>query len=421
MSTAVNTGNAAMERINADARRLRLEREAAERLSELRTRLTFSMDAEAPLYFPLAITSEHKVDWDIPTACTNGAEIRVNPEFWMSLSLDEADTVYMHELTHDALEHPRRFMHLRHPVLRQIAGDLCVNSLLMKKAGRKFPAGCILPGQGAFAKYLPDLSLEAYYEMLLRDCKDGGDDGEEGGTWNLGGPSDDPGKMGGVEGCASEEQAQELRQRIERALNLAAMSGRGDTPAWIEELIGRIKHVPLHWLRYVEQYLDPILFPDEHSWRRPNRRYLVQRLILPTCMDEKFPHIGVVRDTSGSISTERLQRFTEELIHLISGVPTVKVSLYDHDVKAELRQEWHPEDGEIVKPKPPVGRGGTSHIPLFELIGKQDDKPELLICCTDLETQFPPQAPAFPVLWVVPPGYKSNHSTPWGTILEMNE
>jgi predicted metal-dependent peptidase len=48
-----------------------------------------------------------------------------------------------------------------------------------------------------------------------------------------------------------------------------------------------------------------------------------------------------------------------------------------------------------------TGGGGTSHLPVFEWFKKNRMFPDLLVALTDLQSEFPPQRPPFPVLWCV--------------------
>jgi len=68
------------------------------------------------------------------------------------------------------------------------------------------------------------------------------------------------------------------------------------------------------------------------------------------------------------------------------------------DTKIQHVDEWTASDGEFTWH--PKGGGGTSHIEVMDFFDGLDEKIDLLICFTDLQTVFRPQEPDYPVLWI---------------------
>ena len=61
------------------------------------------------------------------------------------------------------------------------------------------------------------------------------------------------------------------------------------------------------------------------------------------------------------------------------------------------------------------GGGGTSFIPVFEYIEKNDLRPDALIYLTDLAGRFPEHEPDFPVIW----GAICEGTAPFGKVVRI--
>ena len=77
----------------------------------------------------IALNLPMKLDYDIPTAATNGKEIRYNPNFIEGLSDEERKFLIAHECFHPMLDHPTR-RHGRDMRKFNKAGDYVINKLL---------------------------------------------------------------------------------------------------------------------------------------------------------------------------------------------------------------------------------------------------------------------------------------------------
>src|SRR3990167_7215442 len=82
-----------------------------------------------PFYGNLALGLKMIEDEKIPTMCTDGTEIRYNPDFSKSLKDEDLMFVIAHEILHVALAHPLR-MQDRNPLRWNFAVDFAVNAIL---------------------------------------------------------------------------------------------------------------------------------------------------------------------------------------------------------------------------------------------------------------------------------------------------
>ncbi len=108
-------------------------------------------------------------------------------------------------------------------------------------------------------------------------------------------------------------------------------------------------------------------------------------------------HVIAAIDTSGSIGEATLTRFASELDDIgRQGVSKITIVYHDSDVVKVT--EWTPEDGPLTLE--PCGGGGTNHRPVFDWIDQnQEEPPAVLVLLTDLYSDFPANAPEYPVLW----------------------
>jgi len=380
-------------------------------------------------------------------------ELAYNPDFFMSLTDNEARYGFLHEVDHLVLHH----CDCRKPTddkLRKkhnIAADLAINSLLedrvSKKAGSGYVdriKGTLLPSQYSLKE---KLSLEQYFDMLTDEQAEntaGGGEGEgegegEGGPGGPGGgegdgegegeggPGDGSGKPGGPgqgvpknlgshggfdvhDGWSEEENAlagEIIRQKIRQMEN----SDRfwGNMPADIKERILEAQRSRIAWHKLLRLYYGQHAGRNLiHTFKRPNRRF-------------GYPYTGYKRDTtqralvlwdtSMSVASYELSQFLSET-NRISETMEVDVQMFDADLAGELT----PFDRRI-KSFEVKGRGGTSFLKPFQLA--DDLRYTLVVCLTD------GAAPAIPepkfvkdVIWAI----VGNRQPPvsWGKVVRID-
>jgi predicted metal-dependent peptidase len=144
---------------------------------------------------------------------------------------------------------------------------------------------------------------------------------------------------------------------------------------------------------------------SDYSYAKPNRSYLARGMILPGLRSGALK-IKIAIDTSSSINKPLLSRFASE-------VEGIRSQLGDHEIELITCSSYIPmgpdkqektqvvRTGEDVNWNITIG-GGTDFRPVFDYVSKQGDSPACLLYFTDLEGDFPKNAPDYPVLWAVP-------------------
>ncbi len=214
----------------------------------------------------------------------------------------------------------------------------------------------------------------------------------------------------------SSEERDELGDRLREAVRSAAALGeRGDVPAGFERLLEAPRGGRLPWRALLERIVNGALVPANYSYRRPNRRYWVDGLVVPGLVNEAAPEVVVALDTSASMRAASLNRAAAELAGLLEAVPRVTLAVADARV-----HEVVPPSGmrEWLMQRRAKGGGGTDHRPVFEWIAAARREPDIFIGITDLDSRFPSRAPRYPVLWLTPP---EHGPVPFGTAVAMGE
>ena len=380
-----------------------------------------SLVLDQPFFGALALRLKIVEDPGCGTAWTDGVSLGYDPEFVNRLTADEVEAVVAHEVLHCANGHVWRRDGREHQRFN-VACDLAINPVL-KEAGFRLPEGVLLDPQVA------GKSAEWIYARLPETPKQGGGGKSGKGAAGAGQaqaqgkgkgqavapPSDAQGGANGVtgpdagttpgagacdvrdaptggtetDGCSEADWQQAVQQAA------AAAKGRGHLPASLARLAQQAVQPKVDWRSVLHRFVQQAARED-YSWSRPNVRYLPGGLYLPALRSETVGPIAVAVDTSGSIDAVLLAQFAADLRSVVGDVRPVRVHVIWCDAKVHRVDTFERDDAIELKP---VGGGGTSHVPVMNLVDAMDEPPVALICLTDLATAHRPEPPLMPVLW----------------------
>jgi predicted metal-dependent peptidase len=412
VSAARDDPFAAMEEA---AGRQAAEERAARALAAARVRLVLGRDARSAFFATLALRLAPEPAWEVDTLATDGRTLQYHPRFVTGLSPDELVGVVAHEVMHCALAHPARRQG-RDPGKWNIACDLAINPLLLH-GGFVLPPSRLMPGEGRYAGLEPGKSAEEYFAALPGPDRPPG--GPAGGPAESGpGPPADPGGCGRVfdpgRGGPADGRQVEADWQVAVAQAGRAAAGRGPLPAGLGRVAREVPHPPADWRAVLADFVSAHARND-HSWVRPNRRFVAQGLYLPGLHSEELRDVVLAVDTSGSIGEKLLGAFAAEANAVLAAYACAVTVLY-HDTEVQKVQTWHSADGPLVLD--PAGGGGTSHACVFEWLDRAGLAPACVVCLTDLETEFPPAPPAVPVLWAV--AGRAPAPPPFGRVVSLS-
>jgi predicted metal-dependent peptidase len=124
----------------------------------------------------------------------------------------------------------------------------------------------------------------------------------------------------------------------------------------------------------------------------------------------------VAVDTSGSIKDAEVEEFIAE-VNALKGQVRARVTFLPCDAKLCEGAPWVFDPWEEFRqPQEIKGGGGTSFVPVFSWVDREDVRPDMLVYFTDAEGEFPAKEPAYPVIWLV----KGKSKVPWGQRIQLN-
>lgn len=419
---------------------------AANAIATAKTRLILAKDAKSVFFASLALKMDFLPDETIDTAATDGRKVYYNSEFVAGLPEQELIGVIAHEILHCASRHFAR-RNGRDLENWNIACDLAINPILID-AGFSLPACGVFPGKKDHAHLPAGLAAEEYFAELQKmkpdeqeqpgkpspdgnpdngndnqssdtgdeDSQDSGDQsspaddndqtGETSGDGNgTGKPTrqaPDPGQCGGIidpEDTADDSQMKQLESewKINVAAAQSAAERRGTLSAGLARVCGEALAPEVDWKAELRRFMTETAKAN-YNWKRPNKRHAHAGLFLPSLHSNRIGHIVAAIDTSGSITDATLTRFASELGD-IAAQDVARITILYHDSQIVKTETWTPEDGPLTLT--PCGGGGTDHNPVFDWLESPecDEPPALVVCLTDLWSDFPATAPDVPVLW----------------------
>jgi VWA-like domain (DUF2201) len=136
---------------------------------------------------------------------------------------------------------------------------------------------------------------------------------------------------------------------------------------------------------------------------------LQRQTSLPNRLVAEYPlSLVVAVDTSDSIDRKLFGVFVANLQQIRRAYPDSPIDIIYCD--SDIQKHVALRDGQQVPASVPHG-GGTAFDPVFRFVKRKGIKPSVLVYFTDLEANFPQEAPPYPVLWVA---YNTKDKAPFG-------
>lgn len=349
-----------------------------------------------------------KFSWDttIPTACTNGLKLMINPDWFQTLSAPMRVTLLAHELWHVAFMHMTRVGD-RNFKIWNMAADFAIN-LMLEDNGYTFDIDPLTGRKmGLIDEQYRDMSAEEIYEKLIDGAtkvelpfgEDFSADGE---------PGDDmPTPL-----TAEEESA--IMATVTRANTLSQMNAKeaGSLPGNFSEMMDKLLNPKVRWESLLQRWLTE-RSDEGYNWRKPNRRY--QDIYLPSRGgQEGLEHLLWALDVSGSVTQSQLRIFNSELKGAkdTHSPERMTVATFDH----MLQKTWEFTGEDEIEGLHITGRGGTCLDELFDLARREH--PTAMVIFSDMKCDIPDAIPGIPVLWLC---YDNDSwSPPYGDVIHVD-
>ena len=350
-----------------------------------------SLILDHPFFGTVALTMPMVLDDSIPTACTDGKQVKFNPDFLASLTDEETRFLVAHECCHPMFEHLYR-MQGRDASRWNQAADYVINQLLMdEKLGKFIKGGCL--DQSLYQRGKG--TAEGIYNLLPAGRRNGG----------IGDDMQDPG------GSAAEQAQERAEWQVKVAQAAQAAKMMGKLSANLRRMVDEALTPKVSWRDVLQRFMQRAKV-STRTWARPNRRFLAQGLYMPNMSGEALGEIVVAVDCSGSIGRRELNEFAVEIKALHEDGKPVALHVVYFDSKVKRCDVFTADDTVTINAN---GGGGTAFSPVFEYLSDNNIEPVATVFLTDLRcSDFGPM-PDYPVLWVSNDADKA----PWGEVVKI--
>tara|TARA_Y100000401_G_C8312019_1_gene220305 strand:+ start:54 stop:1271 length:1218 start_codon:yes stop_codon:yes gene_type:complete len=350
----------------------------------------------------------------IPTACTNGRDEQYNLDFWFDEVANTRKGLgfgQVHENFHKVAKHMIVYQNLykEDPALANMACDYWINGRIIKadpdalivemprdKSGKKI---------GLHDPKYDGWTVKRIFNHLKQEQeKDDSPDGE--GEGEGGGGGFDSHDWEGAEELTKEER-KELGDKIDEAVRQGIHAGQKAGGGSLADALGLKELITpkVDWRIHLRTFMNATCQRKEQSsWRRPNRRFLHQDIIMPTLEGRSIRELLVARDVSGSMYWEdRMTKVTSEMLGIAKLLDIEKIHVLDWD--GEVAKGGHTtyssrELESAPELKTVHGGGGTDPNCVSRYIDEVQLKPDCIIVLTDGEI-YNWGSWRHPILWAI--------------------
>jgi len=354
-----------------------------------------------PRYTALAgvlMIGEKTIEDDVPTACTNGRDVKYGRAFVDSLTDAKLRGLVLHEDEGHKLHRHLdiwKWMYEIDPHLANCACDYVINIKIVDD--NKDDGFATLPEGGLVDERFRGMDSAQVFNILRKEQDEQSQDDQGGGSQDNesegdGEPSDSPG--GGSAGLdehdwegaqsLSDEDKRELARDIDEAIRQGAMAagkmgGTGNRD--LDELL----QPQVDWREVLREFIQNTCAGNDYStYARPNRRLMSQGIIMPSGISEQVGELVIAIDTSGSVGQRELTAFLSEVKGVCDTVKPDKLRLlyWGSSVVGDEAYDMHDLDN-LVKSTKPMGGGGTDVNCVTQYMTDEGIKPQACIVLTD--------------------------------------
>jgi predicted metal-dependent peptidase len=343
---------------------------------------------------------------DVPSACTNGWDVKYNPQFIeKNMPTDpELRLLILHEAMHKAYRHTHVWRHLYDTDARiaNVAADYFVNLALMDTDNGvgyiKMPKVGVMPDD----KYR-GMSVQQIFDDIRKqggkrgkkpkgksgqsgkdkDKGEGKDESKDEGEGESNEGMDEHDWEGGVPPHEEEKRSDEIKRALiqgEMQRKKLVGKGSGDMDGVWNDLL----QPKIDWRKVLRDFItETCVGRDEATWRKPNRRYLSMDIYMPSMQGTQMQELVIGFDTSGScFGGEDMSRFVAEIKTIIEQIKPSKTHVIYWDTEVTGHQTF--EEGQFaVHALQPKGGGGTDGAVLFNYLRAKRITPQAIVQFSD--------------------------------------
>lgn len=354
----------------------------------------------------------------VPTAATDGRDCWFNPDFLFN-QITNGDKgiayVMVHEWLHKAGMHFVTYQNLRerNAMATNVAADYWINDRIEladpQHVLTEMPQDANGKPIGLHDIKYRDWTIKRIFNDIMENAeKHGGGGGFDDHDW---------------EGAKklSKEEAKQLKQDVTEAIRQGIHAGKRAGAGGLQDALGLEELITpkVDWRDALRMFMTPTFRKKERStWRRPNRRYLHQDIVMPTLEGNSVNELVLGRDTSGSMWGDRMTAVTSEMVGLAQNLSIDKIHVIDWDGEVENHEIYN---SDTFKNAPELrtahGGGGTDPTCVSDYLSKNNIKPDAVVMLTDGEICSWGNWTT-PVLWAIT--NEANITAPVGKTININ-
>ena len=334
-----------------------------------------------------------------PTAWTDGINKVYVAEFVCSQpSVRHVTGLVLHENLHIGLRHIPRTVPMADRRLANQAADFVANSIIVEM-GVKHPDFIALPPGGLYDPKFYGWSYPEIYRFLLaeQESQQSGKPQPQPGQGfpqaGNGPPAPPDSKRRGdtldthdtsAEESLSEEQAEELGDKVREALQRGAMLA-GAMGVDMPQAITAGMQPDVDWTAVVTDWLTSVMKgDDEYTYARFDRRMIPFGVYLPGTETERLGAGLVSFDTSGSTTGDEINKFAANAQQLLEQFPPEELRVLWWDTAVRSEQMFTPETyANFMDMLQPRGGGGTEVRCVDQYMREHALRPDFHVIMTD--------------------------------------
>lgn len=329
------------------------------------------------------------------TLATDGKNFYYNSRFVMSLgSIDKVIFGFAHEVLHCIYDHIPRTGE-RDKKLSNIAQDYVINAdLVHHNVGKKIDEVEIIYdpkyyGWGFEEVYeelyenAEKIDIDSLVEQLLDDHLESSPDGDsDDGNGDGDGENKDVSKK---RPKFTKEQRDAMKDEIREAVLQAAQgSNAGNLPGGVERIVNNLTNPKMDWRSLINMKI-PSLQKNDYTYRRVNKKYAQQGIIMPGMDQQESIDVCIAVDTSGSISQKTLEEQVSEVLGIMEMYDEFTIRIWQFDTAVYGYAEFTKDTASDILHYEVKGGGGTDFDVNWTFMKEQGIEPELFIMFTDGE------------------------------------
>ncbi len=365
----------------------------------------------------------------IPVAATDARNILINPDAFFKYSLGERVFIMGHEIVHNVygdvefLNQCARSgvvpssigttLPFRNETMQK-AMDYRINALLKDSRIGALPTDALYDETVATANE----GVCDVYRKVYEDEENGGKKTGKNRGFDLvlkPGASNATGSQPGSQPRNQQQWAVE----VAAAQTLEAMKSQGKGGGSLNRFFDSILNPVVPWTDYIRGIFNRKVGSGSYNWRRPDRRFIVRDIHMPSRSGNGAGWVVCWGDTSGSIGQDELTKYLAELGSILDECRPQRITMVWCDAAIHHIDEIEEAmDLETIKHAGTQGGGGgTDCMPVFDWIADHTEKPEVFIGFTDGYVTFPAQEPDIPVIiWAM----TTDKVAPFGDTVPIN-